>query len=86
MRSVTRDTETIGDRDQLQPDQRAEMISTGMSGAPGGSQGKVSDVQECAGCHKKIHDKFVLKVSGLLFTQSLVLVVTCVTIVTLSGP
>ena len=68
---------TIGDRDQLQPDTRAEqtqeqeMISTGMSGGPGGSQGKVSDVQECAGCHKKIHDKFVLKVSGLLFTQTL---------------
>ena len=30
--------------------------------ASGGVQGKVSDVQECAGCHKKIHDKFVLKV------------------------
>ena len=42
------------------------MISTGMSGGgqgPGASQGKVSDVQECAGCHKKIHDKFVLKVN-----------------------
>ena len=32
-----------------------------MSGGP--VQGKVSDVQECAGCHKKIHDKFVLKVN-----------------------
>ena len=31
--------------------------------ASGGVQGKVSDVQECAGCNKKIHDKFVLKVS-----------------------
>ena len=40
------------------------MISNGMSGE--GCQGKVSDVQECAGCHKKIHDKYVLKVSYLL--------------------
>ena len=31
--------------------------------ASGGVQGKVSDVQECAGCNKKIHDKYVLKVS-----------------------
>ena len=61
--------ETRRERDQLQPDPGAErsrsqeMISTGMSAGPGGSQGKVSDVQECAGCHKKIHDKYVLKVS-----------------------
>ena len=27
-----------------------------------GVQGKVSEVQECAGCNKKIHDKYVLKV------------------------
>ena len=32
--------------------------------ASGGVQGQVSDVQECAGCSKKIHDKFVLKVSA----------------------
>ena len=37
------------------------MIST-MSGGAAGVQGKVSDVKECAGCHKKIHDKHVLKV------------------------
>ena len=35
--------------------------------ASGGVQGKVSDVQECAGCHKKIHDKFVLKVSKEIY-------------------
>ena len=35
----------------------------GIMTASGGVQGKVSDVQECAGCNKKIHDKFVLKVS-----------------------
>ena len=49
------------------------MISTGMSGGgqgPGASQGKVSDVQECAGCHKKIHDKFVLKVKLSHFRQA----------------
>ena len=28
------------------------------------SGGKVSGPQECAGCNKKIHDKFILKVSG----------------------
>ena len=37
------------------------MIST-LSGGAAGVQGKVSDVKECAGCHKKIHDKHVLKV------------------------
>ena len=31
--------------------------------ASGGVQGKVSDIQVCAGCNKKIHDKYVLKVS-----------------------
>ena len=33
-----------------------------VSGEAAGVQGKVSDVKECAGCHKKIHDKHVLKV------------------------
>ena len=33
--------------------------------ASGGVQGKVSDVKECAGCNKKIHDKFVLKVGSI---------------------
>merc|ERR1712173_436324 len=32
-----------------------------MSGGAAGVQGKGSDVKECAGCHKKIHDKHVLK-------------------------
>ena len=52
---------------------RETMISTGMSGGgqgPGASQGKVSDVQECAGCHKKIHDKFVLKVKLSHFSHA----------------
>ena len=31
--------------------------------ASGGVQGKVSEIQVCAGCNKKIHDKYVLKVS-----------------------
>ena len=38
-------------------------VSVMIMTASGGVQGKVSDVQECAGCNKKIHDKFVLKVS-----------------------
>ena len=40
---------------------RGDMIMT----ASGGVQGKVSDVKECAGCNKKIHDKFVLKVGSI---------------------
>ena len=36
----------------------AAMIMTATTGV----QGKVSEVQECAGCNKKIHDKYVLKV------------------------
>merc|ERR1712119_61560 len=37
--------------------------------ASGGVQGKVSDVQECAGCNKKIHDKFVLKAMDLYWHE-----------------
>merc|ERR1711997_935545 len=51
-------------------DKRPDMISTGMSGGGGsGCQGKVSDVQECAGCHKKIHDKYVLKALDLFWHE-----------------
>ena len=42
-------------------DRRQRMINP-VSGGAAGVQGKVSDVKECAGCHKKIHDKHVLKV------------------------
>ena len=45
-----------------QSDRRQQRMINTMSGGAGGVQGKVSDLQECAGCHKKIHDKFVLKV------------------------
>ena len=42
-------------------DRRQRLINP-VSGGAAGVQGKVSDVKECAGCHKKIHDKYVLKV------------------------
>merc|ERR1712029_315764 len=41
-----------------------------ISNMPGGQvQGKVSDVQECAGCNKKIHDKYVLKAMDLFWHE-----------------
>ena len=46
---------------------RGDMIMT----ASGGVQGKVSDVKECAGCNKKIHDKFVLKVGSTYWCSGL---------------
>merc|ERR1719225_1592733 len=41
------------------------MIMTATTGV----QGKVSEVQECAGCNKKIHDKYVLKAMDLYWHE-----------------
>merc|ERR1711936_1430201 len=43
----------------------AAMIMTATTGV----QGKVSEVQECARCHKKIHDKYVLKALDLFWHE-----------------